>query len=104
MIRRPPRSTLFPYTTLFRSLFLPNRIVGIREMGGDLADEVVLWREEIRSGARTGPRILTSGRTIDQQPPALPGSLGVKTPAEARQAVRPMKQSGVDFGKTYVNQ
>src|SRR5256885_10454044 len=24
MIRRPPRSTLFPYTTLFRSLQLPN--------------------------------------------------------------------------------
>src|SRR2546430_1570714 len=23
MIRRPPRSTLFPYTTLFRSLFIP---------------------------------------------------------------------------------
>src|SRR2546425_2775840 len=23
MIRRPPRSTLFPYTTLFRSLFFP---------------------------------------------------------------------------------
>src|SRR5438093_10246778 len=35
MIRRPPRSTLFPYTTLFRSLgvgsrtwFLPMRVVG----------------------------------------------------------------------------
>src|SRR2546430_4808424 len=26
MIRRPPRSTLFPYTTLFRSLF--DRVVG----------------------------------------------------------------------------
>src|SRR5260370_3197637 len=25
MIRRPPRSTLFPYTTLFRSLLLPSR-------------------------------------------------------------------------------
>src|SRR5258708_19401329 len=25
MIRRPPRSTLFPYTTLFRSRFLLNR-------------------------------------------------------------------------------
>src|SRR2546430_3547641 len=24
MIRRPPRSTLFPYTTLFRSLFRPH--------------------------------------------------------------------------------
>src|SRR2546421_8951104 len=32
MIRRPPRSTLFPYTTLFRSLFiafLPAAIVGL---------------------------------------------------------------------------
>src|ERR1035438_3146341 len=24
MIRRPPRSTLFPYTTLFRSVYLPH--------------------------------------------------------------------------------
>src|SRR3712207_8478004 len=24
MIRRPPRSTLFPYTTLFRSVYAPN--------------------------------------------------------------------------------
>src|SRR3989454_3815910 len=27
MIRRPPRSTLFPYTTLFRSLSHPQRLV-----------------------------------------------------------------------------
>src|SRR2546423_10880347 len=26
MIRRPPRSTLFPYTTLFRSLVHPDRL------------------------------------------------------------------------------
>src|SRR5256886_11506058 len=26
MIRRPPRSTLFPYTTLFRSLFRPEAV------------------------------------------------------------------------------
>src|SRR5438034_6995135 len=26
MLRRPPRSTLFPYTTLFRSLSLPARV------------------------------------------------------------------------------
>src|SRR2546430_13361501 len=26
MIRRPPRSTLFPYTTLFRSLSLPHAL------------------------------------------------------------------------------
>src|SRR5256885_12864463 len=28
MIRRPPRSTLFPYTTLFRSLLLGRRALG----------------------------------------------------------------------------
>src|SRR5260221_10395135 len=33
MIRRPPRSTLFPYTTLFRSTFL---VPGIGAQGGDL--------------------------------------------------------------------
>src|SRR5258708_12408364 len=30
MIRRPPRSTLFPYTTLFRSLVLP---IALSEFG-----------------------------------------------------------------------
>src|SRR2546422_4454159 len=28
MIRRPPRSTLFPYTTLFRSDVLPQHVTG----------------------------------------------------------------------------
>src|SRR3989442_8936238 len=32
MIRRPPRSTLFPYTTLFRSLLGPRDIVGDEEV------------------------------------------------------------------------
>src|SRR2546422_2371850 len=36
MIRRPPRSTLFPYTTLFRS---PNRtIVAATKTGGERLD------------------------------------------------------------------
>src|SRR5437016_8305179 len=29
MIRRPPRSTLFPYTTLFRSAKGPDRVSGV---------------------------------------------------------------------------
>src|SRR5260221_4384043 len=33
MIRRPPRSTLFPYTTLFRSLHL-DRVGSARASGG----------------------------------------------------------------------
>src|SRR5690348_18072372 len=31
MLRRPPRSTLFPYTTLFRSLRFYTEILGFRE-------------------------------------------------------------------------
>src|SRR2546429_2855133 len=39
MIRRPPRSTLFPYTTLFRSLYLIQvRFKSVRRLS-------VVWRE-----------------------------------------------------------
>src|SRR2546422_6416446 len=43
MIRRPPRSTLFPYTTLFRSThpqsaaFLPRHLPGIDKHGAEKA-------------------------------------------------------------------
>src|SRR2546426_4882368 len=44
MIRRPPRSTLFPYTTLFRSRLLqPRAAVGLRPT----AKIAVALREEI---------------------------------------------------------
>src|SRR3712207_9403806 len=37
MIRRPPRSTLFPYTTLFRSIYLrfirPGRVLEVSAIG-----------------------------------------------------------------------
>src|SRR3712207_265478 len=49
MIRRPPRSTLFPYTTLFRSLVGEgDAVVGRLLLLGD--EEVVLGLEEV--GAR----------------------------------------------------
>src|SRR3712207_7990829 len=38
MIRRPPRSTLFPYTTLFRSLEQQRRRVGAHGHEGALAE------------------------------------------------------------------
>src|SRR3712207_8895432 len=40
MIRRPPRSTLFPYTTLFRSVYEPHR-VGLPPLGRYVRE---LWR------------------------------------------------------------
>src|SRR5687768_10151017 len=38
MIRRPPRSTLFPYTTLFRSVEIPSQLG---------QDWVLEWRREL---------------------------------------------------------
>src|SRR3712207_7016773 len=49
MIRRPPRSTLFPYTTLFRSL------VAARELalhGGDVDDVGAARRRRCERGAQ----------------------------------------------------
>src|SRR2546427_6011902 len=49
MIRRPPRSTLFPYTTLFRSDQMPSHTVrGQYEEGWVLGEKVPGYREEKR--------------------------------------------------------
>src|SRR5437588_7358190 len=39
MMRRPPRSTLFPYTTLFRSVSIA--ATGMRGWGGEVAERYV---------------------------------------------------------------
>src|SRR2546426_1618186 len=41
MIRRPPRSTLFPYTTLFRSLLPQAQAAGGRVLDGVEVDDLV---------------------------------------------------------------
>src|SRR5256885_6943027 len=41
MIRRPPRSTLFPYTTLFRSLDFPTNTAGLAELLDGLDEKVL---------------------------------------------------------------
>src|SRR2546430_9773323 len=42
MIRRPPRSTLFPYTTLFRSLLLPRLLIAADDVLPNLRRRVAL--------------------------------------------------------------
>src|SRR2546422_2726523 len=63
MIRRPPRSTLFPYTTLFRSLLVPVTEVGSMASAlGWLAACVSFWLVEKRISMRvvTGLGIMVS--------------------------------------------
>src|SRR2546422_6017893 len=59
MIRRPPRSTLFPYTTLFRSHGRrPPEDVGEEDVGGP---RVIGAGVERRLGERTAPAPITRG-------------------------------------------
>src|SRR5258708_21688525 len=61
MIRRPPRSTLFPYTTLFRSVFSSGHmsedgaleeLKGHLGAGGDLSPDLSFRKIDINSGYR----------------------------------------------------
>ena len=67
--RKNPGIGLVEENAAVLDLFLSNGITGIRELGGDLSDKVLQWRDEIAAGKRTGPRILTAGRKIDREPP-----------------------------------
>src|SRR2546427_12991624 len=67
MIRRPPRSTLFPYTTLFRSRREPDGILMLSRqdvrVGPALpaADGAPLDRQEVRE-----PAVAVASRVLEQ--------------------------------------
>src|SRR5256885_8233341 len=51
MIRRPPRSTLFPYTTLFRSDYLGTTAAHLLEIAKSLANDGLLKLDGESAGA-----------------------------------------------------
>src|SRR2546427_5776539 len=78
MIRRPPRSTLFPYTTLFRSGFV---LWSTRRRSGE-ASEPTPWQALIVGAAQAVavfPGISRSGSTVSA---ALWCGLGAERAAE----------------------
>src|SRR2546422_11738561 len=79
MIRRPPRSTLFPYTTLFRSRFRPDQVVFGREHDRAVPHppDRALWI--VAAGGKAVITDLADGALVPQ--PAGPGpELRVVTP------------------------
>src|SRR3989475_13190732 len=63
MIRRPPRSTLFPYTTLFRSLYAGSRTTHGRGLRL-LPDRLRAWRYSVqRPAGAAGPGRREARRT-----------------------------------------
>src|SRR3712207_8536969 len=46
MIRRPPRSTLFPYTTLFRSV-QNNNVEMVEKIQSTIVNTIPLWKNQM---------------------------------------------------------
>src|SRR2546430_4131547 len=81
MIRRPPRSTLFPYTTLFRSRheharFPPRAQLGDRHRAGATHDEIGRSEEhtsELQSQSNLVCRLLLEKKN-ESDPPGAPAT------------------------------
>src|SRR3712207_6946491 len=70
MIRRPPRSTLFPYTTLFRSqtlqpLFTGQRATTWEDAQGYTHDVVVVYPDSVRTSAADVSSIVVPSSNTD---------------------------------------
>ncbi|HSE40852.1 MAG TPA: amidohydrolase family protein, partial [Acidobacteriota bacterium] len=95
---RPPNSWYFP-------LLIANGVTGVREMWTKPRDmnQVLEWRRQFAEGTVTIPRIAAVGTVVDGQPSIWPNTDTVGTPAEASRIVQRIKDTGVDFVKTYSN-
>jgi len=82
-------------------LFIANGVLGVRDMGAPEVTRMVRLREEIETGKRLGPRLVVTGRQLDGVNVTDWTKQRITTAAEARQAVRALKEAGADFVKLY---
>src|SRR2546430_4453634 len=90
MIRRPPRSTLFPYTTLFRSLALDGPALSIRRFGrGPLNPEARSEEHtsELQSQSNLVCRLLLEKKKLQDEP--IPT---IRTLRHRRDEIQPRRQ------------
>src|SRR5258705_1977444 len=64
MIRRPPRSTLFPYTTLFRSCWFRTRVSGELCRTGQQPEVIMCHAEREPGRTRREPRAVAPLRYL----------------------------------------
>jgi imidazolonepropionase-like amidohydrolase len=85
---------------IFLPLMVANGVLGARDMHSFLLPILSLKRA-VASGAQIGPRLFVAGTAVDGPNSYLPAARIVRTPEEARMAVRELKAAGVDFIKVY---
>src|SRR5438876_7451997 len=98
MIRRPPRSTLFPYTTLFRSSFLspPSFVSGGGGLCSTAADYLTFCRALLNGGELGGVRLIGPKTLALMTSNHLPG--GRDLPEMSRSLFSEATYNGVGFG------
>src|SRR5258707_6269261 len=95
MIRRPPRSTLFPYTTLFRSLKAGTLVVDIpvdRVFIGSCTNSRL---NDLRAAAR-----VVAGKHVSRtlkEALVVPGSMSIKAKAEAEGLDKIFRDAGFEW-------
>ncbi len=85
----------------FMKLFIPNGVTGVRDLGGELLEQLSQIRQSITEGKILGPRIVAAGPIVDGPKPVWKFSIPVSNAEEGRKAVRTLKEKGADFVKVY---
>jgi len=80
------------------ALYIANGVTGVRVMAGDR--DTAAFRAEL-ARHQPAPQIYLASAIVDGNPPAWPGSIVVKKPADARRTVDEIKAGGADFVKVY---
>jgi imidazolonepropionase-like amidohydrolase len=82
-------------------LFIANGVLGVRDMGAPDVTRMVRLREEVETGKRLGPHLVVTGRQLDGVNVTDWTKQRIASAADARQAVRALKEAGADFAKVY---
>ena len=85
---------------IFLPLMLANGVLGVRDMHSFLST-IVSLKHAVATGTQIGPRLFIAGTAVNGPNSYLPAARVVRTPDEARTAVRELKAAGVDFIKVY---
>ena len=80
-------------------LYIANGITSVRDCAGDLAYDVLAWRDAIAKGTQFGPTLYTSGPKIEGLKPVWKGTLETGSKADIDAAVAKLQGLKVDFVK-----
>jgi len=84
-------------------LFIAHGVTTVRDMGGDISQSVLQWRNEIREGQLAGPNIFTSGPKLDGADPFWAGSIPIGKLEDIPPALDVLEDLKVDFVKIYAS-